>query len=109
MEVYKGKDRSKKQCWRWRLRGKDGKIIGRSEEPFNRSSIVKAILAVGRAARRGVFEYYVDKVGGWRWRLYAANKEVVAISSGGYPTRKAAQAKSKEFRALASGRRVCKA
>ena len=108
MEVYRGKDRSKKQCWRWRIRGKDGKIVGRSEEPFTKSSIVKCIQAVGKAARRGVFEYYVDKAGQWRWRLFAANQEVVAICPGGYRNRSAAVAKSGEFTALASGRRVCK-
>ena len=33
------------------------------------------------------FEVYVDDARGWRWRLKAANHEVIAVSSEGYVRR----------------------
>lgn len=32
------------------------------------------------------FEIYVDKTGGWRWRLRAPNKKIVADSGESYKT-----------------------
>jgi uncharacterized protein len=37
------------------------------------------------------FEVYRDAAGGYRWRLWAANNEIVAISSEAYQTRTGAE------------------
>ena len=107
VEFYKSKDKGK-QCYRWRVRDKDRKIIGRSEEAFLRGSIPHVVKAVGKAARRDCFEYYVDKTGHWRWRCIAANREVIAISPGGLAIVQDAKKQTREFKRIASGRKVCK-
>ena len=34
----------------------------------------------------GEFEVYMDSGGQWRWRLYASNGQVIAVSGEGYTT-----------------------
>lgn len=37
------------------------------------------------------FEVYEDKAGEWRWRLVAANNNIIADSGEGYTTKQGAQ------------------
>lgn len=84
-ELYQGKDKGTK-CYRWRALET---ILsrGRSEEAFEKKYISKAVDAVKRAAEKKKIQLYVDKKGEYRWRLLAANNEVVAISTSGEPTK----------------------
>lgn len=108
MQIYKSKDHSKKQCWRWRMLDASKKIIGRSEEAFTRAAIGKVVKAIMKACLRGKVEYYRDKNSHWRWRLRASNGEVVAISPGGHAKKSGAIGQAKAFRNRTLGRKVCK-
>ncbi|PSQ16182.1 DUF1508 domain-containing protein [Halobacteriales archaeon QS_8_69_26] len=41
--------------------------------------------------RKAVFELYEDNAGKWRWRLVAANGNIIADSGEGYSTKQGAQ------------------
>ena len=82
--------------YRWRLRHRNGNIIGDSGEGYaSKSGAEDAIervrgyapdanvLEIGNAA----FEIYDDAGGEWRWRLRHRNGNIVADSGGGYASR----------------------
>lgn len=56
--IYKGRDsRKRKQVWRWRLVGRNGRRLATSGEGYtNFSDLVKALKLVVRAAREPVVE-----------------------------------------------------
>lgn len=39
------------------------------------------------ASKRPIIEKYEDKAGEWRWRLKAANGQIIATSGEGYKTK----------------------
>ena len=93
--------------WRWRLRASNGELLAVSEQGFaSKSGVVKALDVVRRnvaeaedhaeaqTAEDGSevkggkgFEIYEDHAGKWRWRLRAANGELVAVSEQGFASK----------------------
>jgi large subunit ribosomal protein L21 len=105
--------------WRWRLRADNGEILAMSEQGFStKASLVRSLDSVRRNVAEAVdhtevepveegaepehatgFEIYEDKAGEWRWRLRAANGELLAIPEQGFSS------KASVVRSLASVRR----
>ena len=54
----------------------------------------------------GSFQVYTDRAGAWRWRLSAANGEVLATSNDGYASRHQALNAAETAKRLASGSAV---
>ena len=90
--------------WRWRLRASNGDVLAKSEEGFSsRSGVVRTLDVVRRnvaeaedhtEAQDGSpvkggkgFEIYEDHAGEWRWRLRAANGELVAVTEQGFASK----------------------
>jgi large subunit ribosomal protein L21 len=102
-EIYEAKDGE----WRWRLRASNGELVAISEEGFaSRAGVIRTLDVVRRnvaeaedhaeaqVAEDGSevkggkgFEIYEDTSGAWRWRLRAANGELVAISEQGFSSK----------------------
>jgi len=101
-EIYEDKSGQ----WRWRLRAANGELLAIPEEGFaSKASVVRALGVVrknvaaaedhleltaedeaeGRTAKG--FEIYEDKSGQWRWRLRAANGELLAIPEQGFASK----------------------
>jgi len=101
-EIYKDKAGE----WRWRLRAANDELVAVSEEGFASKSSVSRALGVVRknvaaaedhleltaddeaegSTAKG-FEIYEDKAGKWRWRLRAANGELLAIPEQGFASK----------------------
>jgi len=92
--------------WRWRLRAANDELVAMSEEGFaSKASVVRALgvvrknvaaaedhleLTADDEAEGGTakgFEIYEDKAGKWRWRLRAANGELLAIPEQGFASK----------------------
>jgi large subunit ribosomal protein L21 len=92
--------------WRWRLRAANDELVAMSEEGFaSKASVVRSLGVVRKnvaAAEDHVeltaddeaegktskgFEVYEDKAGKWRWRLRAANGELLAIPEQGFASK----------------------
>jgi large subunit ribosomal protein L21 len=92
--------------WRWRLRAANGELVAMSEQGFSsKASVVRTLgvvrknvaaaedhveltadeAAEGKTAKG--FEIFEDKSGQWRWRLRAANGELVAIPEQGFASK----------------------
>jgi large subunit ribosomal protein L21 len=92
--------------WRWRLRAANGELVAMSEQGFaSKASVVRTLgvvrknvaaaedhveltadeAAEGKTAKG--FEIFEDKAGQWRWRLRAANGELVAIPEQGFASK----------------------
>ena len=93
--------------WRWRLVASNGEPVAMSEQGFStKAGVVKTLDVVRRNVAEAAdhaeaqvaedgsevkggkgFEIYEDASGGWRWRLRAANGELVAISEQGFSSK----------------------
>ncbi len=78
--------------FRWRLLHRNGNILADSGEGYSsRSNARRAARRVGELAPDSEvddgFEVYQDNAEEWRWRLRAANGELVADSGEGYANR----------------------
>ncbi|WP_324760317.1 YegP family protein [Haloarcula montana] len=78
--------------FRWRLLHRNGNILADSGEGYTtRASARNAAERVQRTAPDATtddgFEVYEDNAGKWRWRLEAANGEIIADSGQGYSNR----------------------
>jgi large subunit ribosomal protein L21 len=92
--------------WRWRLRAANDELVAMSEEGFaSKASVVRSLGVVRKnvaAAEDHMeltaddeaedktskgFEIYEDKAGKWRWRLRAANGELLAIPEQGFASK----------------------
>ncbi len=79
--------RDKASEFRWRLRAANGQIIADSGEGYKgKGACQHGIALVRRAAPspRFKFQVFKDRGGGYRWRLRAANYEIIADSAEGY-------------------------
>ena len=107
VEFYE--DQSDPKEWRWRVKAANGQIIGASTEGYSREQFAKNNLASlpkycrevdikmaseasGERPENARFplEFYQDKADEWRWRITAANGQIVGASSEGYSNKTAA-------------------
>lgn len=82
-EMYKGKD----DQFRWRLKAGNGAILATAGQGYKAAADAKhGIELVQKAGTdsKEKFELYEDEKKEHRWRLKAANGQVVATSSEGY-------------------------
>ena len=78
--------------WRFRLVHKNGNILAAASEGYTRRRDAKrAVETVRDTLDDDRFEVYEDNRGEYRWRLTAANNEVIATSGEGYTDRGAAE------------------
>jgi len=71
--------------WRWRLVHKNGNIIAAASEGYTRRRDARrSVDTVQDTLDDDAFEVYEDARGDHRWRLTAANNEVIATSGEGY-------------------------
>jgi uncharacterized protein YegP (UPF0339 family) len=71
--------------WRWRLVHKNGNIIAAASEGYTRRRDARrSVDTVKDTLGDDAFEVYEDARGDHRWRLTAANNEVIATSGEGY-------------------------
>ncbi len=82
-EMYKGKD----EQFRWRLKAANGAILATAGQGYK--AVADARHGVELVQKAGTddkekFEVYEDEKKEHRWRLKAANGQVVATSSEGY-------------------------
>ncbi|MBM4067892.1 MAG: DUF1508 domain-containing protein [Planctomycetes bacterium] len=86
-EVYK----DAKEEFRWRLKSANGKIIATGGQGYAAKADCKRGIEIlkeaGAKGARSKFELYQDAKEEYRWRLKAANGQVVAVSSQGYSTK----------------------
>lgn len=102
-ELYK----DAKEEFRWRLKSANGKIIATGGQGYvakvDCQRGIEILKEAGAKGAKSKFEVYQDAKEEYRWRLKAANGQVVAVSSEGY-TAKAGCEKS-----LALAKKVGKA
>ncbi|HEU0222890.1 MAG TPA: DUF1508 domain-containing protein [Paracoccaceae bacterium] len=80
-EIYQ----DKRGAWRWRLKAKDGSIVGAASEGYKSRSDCEANMK--RGAKNGdKWEFYADKRGQHRWRQKAPNGQIVGASPSGFKT-----------------------
>ena len=82
-EIYKGK----KEDYRWRLKAGNGAVLATGGQGYKaKADAKKGIASVQKAAGspKANFELYEDAKKEHRWRLKAANGQVIASSSEGY-------------------------
>jgi len=94
-ELYKGKD----DQFRWRLKTGNGEILATAGQGYAAAADAKQgieLLQKAGAGSKEKFEVYEDAKKEHRWRLKAANGQVVATSSEGY------KAKADAEKAIAS-------
>ncbi|WP_435073925.1 HVO_2922 family protein [Halorubrum sp. HHNYT27] len=86
--------------WRWRLRHRNGTVVGNSGEGYASKSNAKRALARVREevaaadylrVDPAAFEMFRDAAGKWRWRLIHENGEILADSGQGYASRSKAR------------------
>ena len=114
-EIYKGKDKDPKECWRWRLLDNNHKNIARSEEAFRKENVVRSIEIMRLHVTPEtpiIFESIIifegdpeedtseyrfiifksEKDGQWYWRLRAGgNNEMMAIGGEGFSSKDSAK------------------
>lgn len=82
-EVYKDKAGE----YRWRLKAGNGETLATGGQGYKEKAAAKnGIASVQKASTsdKANFELYEDGKKGYRWRLKAANGQVIASSSQGY-------------------------
>jgi len=82
-ELYQGKD----DQFRWRLKTGNGEILATAGQGYKAAADAKhgiGLLQKAGADGKEKFEVYEDEKKEHRWRLKAANGQVVATSSEGY-------------------------
>jgi len=80
-ELYKGKD----DQFRWRLKAGNGAVLATAGQGYKDKADAKhGIELLQKAGDKAAFEVYEDEKKEFRWRLKAANGQVVAASSEGY-------------------------
>jgi uncharacterized protein YegP (UPF0339 family) len=82
-EIYKGK----KDDYRWRLKAANGAVLATAGQGYKAKADAKnGVASVQKAAAspKANFEFYEDAKKEHRWRLKAANGQVIASSSEGY-------------------------
>lgn len=108
VEFYE--DESTNKDWRWRVKADNGEIIGASTEGYSRldhaENNLKSLPKYARdvdiktAAEapsprpenaRLPLEFYEDAKGEWRWRVTAANGQIVHASSEGFSAKEGAR------------------
>ncbi|OYR58706.1 YegP family protein [Halorubrum halodurans] len=86
--------------WRWRLRHRNGNVIGDSGEGYaSKSNATRALSRVREHVAAAdylrvdpaAFEVYRDRGGKWRWRLIHENGNVLGDSGQGYSSRSKAR------------------
>jgi uncharacterized protein YegP (UPF0339 family) len=86
--------------WRWRLRQRNGTVVGNSGEGYASKSNTKRALARVRdevaaadylRVDPAAFEMFRDTAGEWRWRLIHENGNILADSGEGYASRSKAR------------------
>ena len=83
-EVYKGKDGQ----FRWRLKAGNGAILATAGQGYKAAADARhGIELLQKADDKSKFELYEDAKKEHRWRLKAANGQVVAAASEGYKAR----------------------
>jgi len=89
--------------WRWRLVHRNGNVLADGGEGYSRRRDARR--AVDRI-REGIdeltFETYEDAADGWRWRLKAANGQIVADGGEGYSRKSGVDDAIERVRAYAS-------
>lgn len=81
-EVFQDKDKE----YRWRLKHGDD-IVGTGGQGYKeKASVTKAIDGIKKGVENGKdkFEVYEDNAKAYRWRLKAANGQVVGAANKGY-------------------------
>ncbi len=87
--------------WRWRLVASNGRIIATAGEAYVNFADCQRSIEITQTAGREDWDVYdapkgpyakafyvfTDTSGEYRWRLYAVNGHIVAVSSEGYNTR----------------------
>ena len=69
--------------WYWRLKASNGETVSWSGELYvTKQGAVDAATRVRSLATTGTYERYTDVKGEYRWRLKAANGQIVAVSEG---------------------------
>ncbi len=83
-ELYK----DAKQEFRWRLKGTNGEVLATCGQGYKAIAAcqrgIEIVQEAGGAKAKTSFEVYEDAKKEFRWRLKAANGQVVANSSEGY-------------------------
>jgi uncharacterized protein YegP (UPF0339 family) len=85
-EMYEGADKE----YRWRLKTADGKILATAGQGYKSKESCKHgidLVKTEAGTDKLKFEEYEDKAMEHRWRLKAANGQIVAASSEGYKTK----------------------
>jgi len=78
--------------WRWRFVHKNGNILAAASEGYTRRRDAKrSVDSIREDVADAEFEVYEDNRGDHRWRLKAANSEIVATSGEGYSSKSSAQ------------------
>jgi uncharacterized protein YegP (UPF0339 family) len=73
--------------YRWRLKGTDDKLLATAGQGYSaKADCRKGVERMMTSLDKEKFEVYEDKGKDFRWRLKASNGQIVAASSGGYPT-----------------------
>ncbi|MFB6269377.1 MAG: YegP family protein [Halobacterium sp.] len=78
--------------WRWRLVHKNGNILADSGQGYSRRRDARrAVDTVQERVSEADFDVYEDDAGDYRWRLRAANGNIIADSGEGYSSRSGAE------------------
>ncbi|MFB6194540.1 MAG: HVO_2922 family protein [Haloplanus sp.] len=86
--------------WRWRLVATNGNIVADSGEGYaSKSGVKRAVERIREytpdadvsGMDGAAFEIYEDAAGEWRWRLVAANGNIIADSGQGYASKAGAR------------------
>jgi uncharacterized protein YegP (UPF0339 family) len=97
-EVYR--DRASE--YRWRLVHENGNIVADGGQGYSRRhDVVRTIDRIRSSLEDFEFETYEDRAGEFRWRLKAANNELVADSGEGYASRDGIEAAVERMREFA--------
>lgn len=97
-EVY----RDRAGAFRWRLVHENGNVLADSGQGYSRRhDAARAVERLRTGLDEFEFEIYEDRAGEFRWRLRAANNELVADSGEGYAARDGAETAVERFREYA--------
>src|SRR5262249_29569881 len=89
-ELYKDKEME----FRWRLKAANGKILATSGQGYKaKAACLNGIKRIQKDADSGniKFELYKDKAMEFRWRLKAANGQIIGAASEGYKAERDAE------------------
>ncbi|QCC50506.1 HVO_2922 family protein [Halapricum salinum] len=88
--------------WRWRFVHKNGNILAAASEGYTRRRDAKrSVDSIREDVADADFEVYEDNRGDHRWRLKAANNEIVATSGEGYSSKSSAEEAVERIKRLA--------